>query len=508
MEQRKRNKQCSVCGDMANGYNFGAVACESCKAFFRRTARKTKPSVCLFNEECVIGVATRRFCSHCRLKKCFSVGMKTCLILDEKAKRERHEKISRNRLTRSSPRSRSLMQRNPVVPLSTGHFSSTLQTTIRIGGSEEGGIMPTPSATIPSSTQVSAAEPGCTMCTSDQWPSFMDLPVSSGQDTSHISNMNSSLDCQNGLLGSSPYSSTSTEFASSRPLDVMDTNSSAFTRADYPHYFSSASSHSHRGPTHRFHSTQNPNDDDMARLLSHYQWTAINDLRNAYETNFVQDESCSNLKRPDLTLSSLINTSRFLVRRLINFAKALTDFSQLKQDCQISLLKGVVLSTLFLLSARHYDVEKDVWLTPKGEVSTQILKIATGIDKFYEEHTKYCRDFNDLVAQDPNLVALMQTLCLFTPDRPALDARQMIANVHDRYYLLLKHYLEAKAGFANGRRLLAAVLTNLGQLEALTMNYGHMLMQLDPTKVDPLLMEIFNLAPPSFKPDETTDVIF
>ncbi|CAF3716435.1 unnamed protein product [Rotaria sp. Silwood1] len=31
---------CVVCGSSANGYNFGAIACESCKAFFRRNARK------------------------------------------------------------------------------------------------------------------------------------------------------------------------------------------------------------------------------------------------------------------------------------------------------------------------------------------------------------------------------------------------------------------------------------------------------------------------------------
>ncbi|CAL8094943.1 unnamed protein product [Calicophoron daubneyi] len=121
------------------------------------------------------------------------------------------------------------------------------------------------------------------------------------------------------------------------------------------------------------------------------------------------------------------------------------------------------------------------------------------MDKFYDEHTKYCRDFNALVAHDPNLVALMQVLLLFTPDRPSLDARQTVANVHDRYYLLLKHYLEAKAGFAKGRSLLAGILTNLDQLQALTMNYSELLMQLDPNKVDPLLMEIFNLTPPPSK---------
>ena len=33
-------KICGVCGDRAIGYNFDAVSCESCKAFFRRNAPK------------------------------------------------------------------------------------------------------------------------------------------------------------------------------------------------------------------------------------------------------------------------------------------------------------------------------------------------------------------------------------------------------------------------------------------------------------------------------------
>lgn len=36
------NKTCAVCGDVALGYNFNAVTCESCKAFFRRNALKDK----------------------------------------------------------------------------------------------------------------------------------------------------------------------------------------------------------------------------------------------------------------------------------------------------------------------------------------------------------------------------------------------------------------------------------------------------------------------------------
>lgn len=36
----KDDKSCRVCGDKALGYNFNAVTCESCKAFFRRNALK------------------------------------------------------------------------------------------------------------------------------------------------------------------------------------------------------------------------------------------------------------------------------------------------------------------------------------------------------------------------------------------------------------------------------------------------------------------------------------
>jgi len=40
LRKSKDSKVCGVCGDKALGYNFDAISCESCKAFFRRNAHK------------------------------------------------------------------------------------------------------------------------------------------------------------------------------------------------------------------------------------------------------------------------------------------------------------------------------------------------------------------------------------------------------------------------------------------------------------------------------------
>jgi hypothetical protein len=40
VESLEMNINCGVCGAAAHGYNFDQITCESCKAFFRRHARR------------------------------------------------------------------------------------------------------------------------------------------------------------------------------------------------------------------------------------------------------------------------------------------------------------------------------------------------------------------------------------------------------------------------------------------------------------------------------------
>ncbi|XP_025096039.1 nuclear hormone receptor family member nhr-48-like [Pomacea canaliculata] len=92
--QRVQGKKiCQVCGDKALAHHFGALACETCKAFFRRNAVKPQETrKCVFQGNCCVDKNTRRFCPACRLQKCYHVGMRPELILREEEKQARSKK--------------------------------------------------------------------------------------------------------------------------------------------------------------------------------------------------------------------------------------------------------------------------------------------------------------------------------------------------------------------------------------------------------------------------------
>uniref|UniRef100_A0A1I8F1G7 Nuclear receptor domain-containing protein n=1 Tax=Macrostomum lignano TaxID=282301 RepID=A0A1I8F1G7_9PLAT len=179
--------------------------------------------------------------------------------------------------------------------------------------------------------------------------------------------------------------------------------------------------------------------------------------QDAYELSF-SDTSEDATPAGCRNLNTLVNSSCFIVKKLILFAKKLPDFIGLGQACQIALLKGAVIGTLFLRSAVHYDRERDVWVTPKGDVPTAILKDIPGFAELHDDHLKFCRLFKDLL-RDPFLVPLVQVLALFTPDRPNVTDRSAVADLHD---------------LAGG--------------------HGRLLLHVNPAEVDPLLLEVFDIA--------------
>ncbi|KAK2171739.1 hypothetical protein NP493_1030g00015 [Ridgeia piscesae] len=102
--KNKEDKLCGVCGDRALGYNFDAISCESCKAFFRRNAPKGLDYFkCPYDEKCKMDISNRRFCKRCRLKKCFEIGMRKEYILTDDEKARKKQKIEENRMANRVP---------------------------------------------------------------------------------------------------------------------------------------------------------------------------------------------------------------------------------------------------------------------------------------------------------------------------------------------------------------------------------------------------------------------
>ncbi|CAF0725812.1 unnamed protein product [Adineta steineri] len=99
--RKKSDLSCVVCCGLAHGYNFDAISCESCKAFFRRNALFNMDRLkCRRDGSCDITLETRRRCKSCRLKKCFAVGMRKEWILTEEEKLNKKRRIEENRRLR------------------------------------------------------------------------------------------------------------------------------------------------------------------------------------------------------------------------------------------------------------------------------------------------------------------------------------------------------------------------------------------------------------------------
>ena len=59
------------------GRHYGAISCEGCKGFFKRSIRKQLGYQCRGNKDCEVTKHHRNRCQYCRLQKCLAMGMRS-----------------------------------------------------------------------------------------------------------------------------------------------------------------------------------------------------------------------------------------------------------------------------------------------------------------------------------------------------------------------------------------------------------------------------------------------
>nr|WMI31539.1 TllB [Stenostomum brevipharyngium] len=80
---------CKVCQDHSSGKHYGIYACDGCAGFFKRSIRRNRQYSCKLRNgtNCMINKVNRNQCRHCRLKKCFEVGMNKEAVQHERGPR-------------------------------------------------------------------------------------------------------------------------------------------------------------------------------------------------------------------------------------------------------------------------------------------------------------------------------------------------------------------------------------------------------------------------------------
>lgn len=232
----------------------------------------------------------------------------------------------------------------------------------------------------------------------------------------------------------------------------------------------------------------------LVRVLTTEEDRQLKELLHVYNLSFTVDlEPLVHINKLDPSLNQLINQSSITILRLIKFAKRLEEFAHLPQSCQIGVLKGCWIHILILRSVSVYDAERDVWVTPRGDIPTEILKNATGFVRLHDDHARYCKSIKSIIGDDLVVVILLLAIVLFSPEGLHVVMRQLISDMQDRYLVLLKHYLEAKYGYVQSAEMFPQLMTKIKELKDFAEVHGRCLVDINPREIEPIMLEILDL---------------
>ncbi|KAK7109865.1 nuclear hormone receptor family member nhr-8-like isoform X2 [Littorina saxatilis] len=532
-KQRKRprddEKVCRVCGDKALAHNFDAITCESCKAFFRRNALRTDTQriMCLFKGECPVNVQTRRFCPACRLQKCFTVGMKADLILDDGERKARMDKVSENRAKRKGKDPESCDDSQvgssgeafTAVGLATEHFSSR---------NTSPAVSSPPSSTnfgrVLSEMEADDHDHRQQPLHRQQHPQ---QPGAAGSSRSGMTTLHYVLTSPAAVSVTASQPVLNVPSAGHKPR--ISSPSQFFNRVHIqkpqstpppPHQQPKPQPHQHPTPTStpRKATSVNkkteadfqhvprdilPSDPHMYWRLSEEEKTLLTQLSSAYQDTIMtlpERVPCeggllleqTGEHRSIKSLESIFESSEKNTKQLINFVQRLGDFHLLREDDKIAVLQASGMRSVILRWTALYVVERNTWLTRFGECDVRTASIIFGHEDVMQEMAAFCRSTKMILKNDVTLFVLMHCLILFDPREINLVDRQLIGTFRDKYIILLKHYLESEYSFLYTERYLRAVLDKTVDIrEVAEKSLG--IMREFKEYIPPLMKQVLNL---------------
>lgn len=246
----------------------------------------------------------------------------------------------------------------------------------------------------------------------------------------------------------------------------------------------------------------------VSRELNEAEMQKLNELKLANKALYYPvDEDLSSLimddsrikpeeGQQDPQLLKVINLTAVAIKRLIKMSKKIAAFRNMCQEDQVALLKGGCTEMMIMRSVLSYDGDGDTWKIPhsRGDMSSikaDVLKLAKG--NVYEEHERFIRTFDHKWRMDENIILILCAIVLFTPTRARVIHCDVIKLEQNSYYYLLRRYLESVYPGCEAKSTFIKLIQKISDVERLNQVIIGVYLNVNPSQVEPLLREIFDL---------------
>ena len=233
---------------------------------------------------------------------------------------------------------------------------------------------------------------------------------------------------------------------------------------------------------------------DVKRNLTEEEKTKISNLENAFSEKY--DSRSMEYSVENLSESyGLLNLASISVRKLVGFIKSVEEFKSLPIETQTTCLKEHMLCCLVWSGACLFDVGSESIIFERSlPLHVDFLRqvFQDHLEKI-EMYIKLCRSMAGEINIDTPVQALVMCILMFNAAGEGSTNCRRLSDVQDIYMILLKHYLESKYNFIEGKKLFIYLLGKLKDIRLTGDVISDMAQQIPVEKIEPLMREIFQV---------------
>jgi len=532
-------KLCVICSDKANGMHFGALTCEGCKGFFRRSVKKNAHFICAFEKKCKITKVSRKHCQACRYKACIEAGMQTSLILSDEEVQKKRLLIKKNKEKRMEQQVKqneeeqtrlqkvfdnaglerhslkmTMEDKLLIETLVKGHYESydfgyREYDTFR--GREQIDLPPKKSEEEPDIPDVSLA--WLTASLNNANASGPDLKkykeyedkVSSNRLQKRKALAKSPVPMSPDVASACSSSSSSSSSKQDISKEVETTAAAGSPSLSSTHSTATSQSSSSSDVFGSLHGTsvveqqapkpEGPIGDVSLKINEPFESQCDKMVQNVSEcllrSQGVSLNDINDSKSRDL-LQHFADIMTWGIKKVIHFCKSIPEFVSLSLGDQIVLLRGGCLELLVLRSYFAFASEQNSYISEKFQYKPSDFLQAGASQAFIENYNNLHIRMRKMKFQVEE-ICLLLALVLFSPDRTGLESKASVEEVQIKVVSALRAYEYTHKPPDKARTMYGEILLTLPLLRTINSLFSENITELQKANVDdinPLILEV------------------